>query len=174
MGYRRHNYTGSDNEQLIRKSVAAESEDRPHNPLPPNPMMLINESMRLWQHLVEDGAPTQFMQNSSRVILRELGHKSGIFQLDLSKATHLKPPTISVALQKMETEGLVTRIVDDADMRATRVYLTEKGRELNDQVRDRLVNADNVALSGFSEDEQEQLMSLLIRIRNNLAENVKK
>lgn len=167
MSIRRNNYTGNENEQIIKNT--AENADGENKRPPKNPMMVLHEVARRWHHLVEDGAPTQFMQNSSRAILRVLSQKTGICQLDLSKATHLKPPTISVALQKMEAEGLVTRIIDDVDMRATRVYLTEKGNALNDQIRDRLVNADMIALSGLTEEEQKTLMGILERLNENLA-----
>lgn len=167
MSYRRNNYTGNENDQIIKHSAKRDMNEDSRPPI--NPMMMLNEVARRWHHLVEDGAPTQFMQNSSRAILRELGHKTGICQLDLSRATHLKPPTISVALQKMEAEGLVTRIVDEVDMRATRVYLTEKGENLNNQIRARLVNADSIALSGLTDEEQKTLMDILERVMNNLA-----
>lgn len=167
MAERRNNYTGGD-------IVSAEQKDHRKDKHPPiTPIMILNDVARRWHHLVEDGAPTQFMQNSSRAILRELFFKTGVCQLDLAKATHLKPPTISVALNKMEQEGIVTRSVDNNDMRATRVYLTDKGIAMNEQIHDRIVNADTVALRGFSEEDKATLASLLDRIRNNFLEETK-
>lgn len=149
----------------------SDSSQMPERP-PITPIMTLNDVARRWHRLVEDGAPTQFMQNSSRAILRELSFKTGLCQLDIARATHLKPPTISVALNKMENEGIVTRVVDSVDMRATRVYLTEKGKEINAQLYSRICHADEIALRGLTDEEKDTLLSLLERIRNNLKEEI--
>ncbi len=167
MAERRSTYTGSD------ALPTEQREPRQRRRPPITPIMILNDVSRRWCHHVEDGAPTQFMQNSSRAILRELSFKTGVCQLDLAKATHLKPPTISVALNKMESEGIVTRSVDSDDMRATRVYLTDKGIEINEQIHNRIVMADAVALRGFSEEDKATLADLLERIRDNFVAETK-
>ncbi len=146
------------------------------SPTPPpkpklNPIMLVNEIGRLWHRLVENDAPEEFRQKSNRAILRELSIRDGVYQLDLAESTHLKPPTISVTLGKLEADGIIFRTVDPMDLRATKVYLTEKGREINSKLHSRLKNADEVALRGLSEEETELLLSLLYRIKDNLAES---
>lgn len=163
----RRKYTGHEQQHAIKANPNTLFKDVERPPV--TPIMILNEVARLWHHRVEDGAPTQFMQNSNRAILRELSFKAGVCQLDLARATHLKAPTISVALNKMENEGLVTRIADEMDLRATRVYLTEKGLDINNQLRDRIHEADKVALSDFTEQEKKTLISLLERIKNNLS-----
>lgn len=167
MAERRTNYTGGD---LIQTENTDHCKD---NRPPITPIMILNDIARRWHHLVDDGAQTQFLQNSSRAILRELSFKTGVCQLDLAKATNLKPPTISVALNKMESEGIVTRSIDSDDMRATRVYLTAKGIAMNEQLHERIASADAVALRGFSEEDKATLASLLERIRNNFLEENK-
>ncbi len=165
MSERRSNYTGTESDKKKKYEPVPENKTPRHHI---TPIMVLNDIGRRWRQIVDDGAPTQFMQNSSRAILRELSFKTGLCQLDLSRSTNLKPPTISVALQKMEAEGLVMRVVDDVDMRATRVYLTEKGKSINEQLFERFRTADEIALEGLSEEELLTLTSLLERVRNNL------
>ncbi len=165
MAERRANYTGKEHNELIRRTMRKE-EDRPTPEV--TPMMLLQEITRITRCMTEKDVPTQSMQNSSRQILRALGHKGGMCQLDLAKMTHLKPPTISVALQKMESEGLVTRVIDEKDGRATRVYLTEAGNSINEKVVDRIREIDAAAMQGVTEEESAALASALIKIRDNL------
>lgn len=165
MAERRSGYTGAEHEELIKRTMEVSDEKKP---ITTTPMMVLNDVARLACGLVEDGAPTQFMQNSSRLILRVLAQRGGICQLDLARATHLKPPTISVALSKMEAEGLVTRTVDGTDGRATRVYLTDKGISINEQLYERIRDVDSAAIEGLTVEECEALLATLEKMRTNL------
>ena len=169
MSNRRGSY--KNNQPLPNDIFNAES--KPTAPPPPklNPIMLVNEVGRLWHRLVEDGAPEEFRQKSNRAILRELSIRDGVYQLDLAESTHLKPPTISVTLGKLEADGIIFRTVDPMDLRATKVYLTEKGHEINAKLHSRLKNADEAALRGLSEEETQTLLSLLGRVKDNLTES---
>jgi DNA-binding MarR family transcriptional regulator len=107
------------------------------------------------------------MKASYRQLLRPLSTKDGVTQLDLVRVTKLKAPTISTTLRNMETDGLVRRETDKEDARATRVYITEKGREIDKKIRSSNVRLERSFLSGLSEDEKEQLTSLLNKIKEN-------
>ncbi len=168
MAERRSNYTGAEHAEIIKRTIEAAENDQME--ITVTPMMLLNEITRMASCLVEDGAPTQFMQNSSRLILRVLSCRSGLCQLDLARATHLKPPTISVALSKMEQENLVTRVVDGTDGRATRVFLTDKGIEINEQLKERIRTVDAAAIKGLTDEDLEALGATLEKIRRNLRE----
>jgi len=96
-----------------------------------NPMMLIGEVARLMgEKIREKYDDNPIVQKSGRILMIELSKKDGRTQLDLANATHLKAPTISVALQKLEKAGFVLRQPDEYDLRATRVFLTEKGKSM--------------------------------------------
>ena len=139
----------------------------------PTPPMLVNEIARLFHAKMRSFESDSMMtQDSVRLILRELGHADGCSQLDLVKKTHLKPPTVSVTLRKLEEEGLVKREADPMDLRVTRVYLSEKGQAHHQTVRERLCSVDEMLMQGFDEEETRQLLQFLARMRNNiLSEN---
>ncbi len=140
-----------------------------------NPMNLINEIHRLMGDKIRaNGGEHPVTQKSGRLLLMELSLKDGRTQLDLVHATHLKAPTISVALQKLEKEGFVSRRPDEYDLRATRVFLTEKGRELDNKIRKRIQEEDNAALKDLTASESETLMRLLMKIKNNLIDESEK
>ncbi len=135
----------------------------------PHPMMLIHEVCRLMGDKIRaKGAGSPIEQRSGRLLMMELSKEEGRTQLDLVKATHLKAPTISVALQKLEADGYVMRKPDENDLRAMRVYLTDKGRALEDGLKKRVQEEEKAAASVLTEEECEILCSLLVKIRSNL------
>ena len=111
-------------------------------------------------------------QHSRRLILMKLAREDGITQRELVKDSRMTAPTISVALRSLEQEGLVERRGDEDDMRAVRVYLTEKGREIDRMNRNRIQCVDEIMMRGLSESEQQTLMKLLLRMRENLTKEL--
>ncbi len=107
-------------------------------------------------------------QPGARAILSMLAVSDGQCQRELVQKTHLRPPTVSVILQKMEEEGMVERRSDDGDRRIIRVYLTDYGRAMDARAIARIQKTDALALAGLSEEETATLMTLLGRIRDNL------
>ena len=135
----------------------------------PNPPMLVNEIARLFNARMRmydlEGVMSQ---DSARLIMRALIRGDGCSQLELVKQTHLKAPTVSVTLRRMEEEGLVERRQNELDMRAVRVFLTEKGKAHNREIRERLNALDEELMTGFGEDEIESLRQMLERMRDNI------
>ena len=100
--------------------------------------------------------------------MMELAKRDNVTQLDLVRATHLKPPTISVTLQKMEQDGIVVRRPDENDLRATRVSLTEKGREMDTQILERFREEERRMESELTAEEAETLERILLKLKNYL------
>ena len=135
----------------------------------PNPPMLVNEIARLFNARMRmydlEGVMSQ---DSARLIMRALIRGDGCSQLELVRKTHLKAPTVSVTLRRLEEEGMVVRRTDEMDMRVMRVYLSEKGRAHNRAVWERLCNLDAELMRGFSEEETAALLQFLERMRDNI------
>ncbi|MBR5681498.1 MAG: winged helix-turn-helix transcriptional regulator [Clostridia bacterium] len=134
------------------------------------PMVLINDLSRLlWKNVREHGIEHPISQKSGQLILLELAKRDGRTQLDLANATNLKAPTISVSLQKLEKEGYVSRRPDEYDLRATRVFLTEKGRALDATIKGHIRREEALATANLTDEESDTLVKLLLKIRENLA-----
>lgn len=140
------------------------------------PPMVLNEVSRLCMtllHKMSGEDPHSTKQHSKRLILMKLSRDDGITQCELAEACKMTAATISVALKSLEGEGLVERRGDEDDMRATRVYLTEKGREVDRKNRERVRCVDGIMMNGLSETEQDALMTVLLKMRENLLEELK-
>lgn len=133
-------------------------------------MMAINEISRLFGRAIRasEKPDSAMSQDSFRLILIALSNHDGITQLELSSFTHLKPPTISITVGKMESLGYVTRVRDENDMRSFKVYLTEKGKREHDEHLSRLKFIEAKVIEELSEEEREQLMDTLMKLRKSL------
>jgi DNA-binding MarR family transcriptional regulator len=135
-----------------------------------NPVKMCHEIAHLFRAKMRDISAGDEMatRHGTRSVLSFLAAGDGVTQLELVNATHLRPPTISVILKELEADGIVERRRDEADMRSIRVYLTDKGRELDSRNISKIKQLDAVALEGLDKEEQEALMRLLGKIRDNL------
>jgi MarR family transcriptional regulator for hemolysin len=156
-----------------KKSVKAMLRDRPPRPPHETPPMIVNDISHLFFGKVRSLEPEGIMsQHSARSILRLLVRNEGLSQTEIAQALHLSAPSVSATLHRMEGEQLVCRRVCDGDGRALRVYLTDKGREYDEQARDMLHRLDEILMEGFDEAETEQLSAMLCRMRENMLRNL--
>ena len=143
-----------------------------HKPHELTPGMLISEISKLFHDKMNQNSEKLGFKNGYRQILRHLARKDGITQIDLVRATHLKAPTISVTLKKMEEEALVSRTTDEKDQRQTHVYLTEKGREMERAFFSKIVETEETLLRNVSAEEKEQLCAILKKMRANILDEM--
>jgi DNA-binding MarR family transcriptional regulator len=72
-------------------------------------------------------------------------------------------------LQRMERAGLIERRPDPEDARVSRVYLTERGRALEQPVLDVWKQLEARTVAGLSLTEQTLLHRLLLQVAANLS-----
>lgn len=105
-------------------------------------------------------------------ILFILWEEDGRTQKEIADRLHLKPATITDGLKRMEKVGLIERRPDPEDRRVTRVYLTDKGRELQAQVEEKLRVLNEEAFRGFTQNEKVLLRRFLLQIKDNLLQAI--
>lgn len=136
-----------------------------------NPVMILNSIARLFDAKARASvALPESLPHSSRRLLRMLSHRDGVSQLELAEHAHLSKPTISLALKKMEELKLIRRENDESDARISKVYLTEKGKELDRNTFNTLQEIDRSVMRGLSTDEIEKVTEILLKMRENLLE----
>ncbi|WDC84520.1 hypothetical protein PL321_01845 [Caloramator sp. mosi_1] len=73
-------------------------------------------------------------------------------------------------LNRMEKAGLVTRRQDEIDQRISRVYLTEKGSQMCEELKKVMADLNDKCFGNFTEEEKEVFKILL----EKMAENIEK
>ena len=101
-------------------------------------------------------------------MLRVLWDQEGLTHTELSRQLQVQPATITKMLQRMEKAGFVVRRHDPDDQRVSRVYLTQAGRAVRDDVQQVWRRLEEEAFAGFTEEESVQLRQFFLRIRANL------
>ena len=106
--------------------------------------------------------------NGHPKILFWLCREAGLTQRELAQRMHISAATLSVSVRRMEAAGLVLRRPDEKDARLTRLYLTEKGEELDRRCRKGREFLINTLYADFSDSDVQTLSSLLTRMTQSL------
>ncbi|MDD2492795.1 MAG: MarR family transcriptional regulator [Bacilli bacterium] len=133
-----------------------------------NMLMLINELSRIIRNWMRIEADKVGVIATYRPILMMLSYQDGITQLDIAKYVHMAPPTISLTLQKMEASKLVRREEDAEDKRQIRIYITEEGRKLDQEMKKIISKIERVALIDITSQEQKVVEEILKKTIDNL------
>lgn len=133
-------------------------------------IMLINDVHHLFKHKSTEKAELIGISPAVNNVLFHLGRTEYLTQVDLVNKTHLRPSSISVTLQKMESDGLITREINPNDQRYIIVRITEKGRILERKIASTIRNLDLEITNEITEEEKEITKNAIIKIINKLME----
>ena len=101
-------------------------------------------------------------------MLNWVSHSPGCGVRDIANGLHVTPPTISVGIHRLVKDGWLEQRSDPTDRRARPIFLTEKGIELIESIKEHRTEMITLFLSGLANDEQEQLIYLLDRAVSEL------
>ena len=101
-------------------------------------------------------------------VLSVLRSREGINQGALADILDVEPITAGRMIDRMQDGGLVERRADPTDRRAWRLFLTERGEQLVEQLQPLAKETSNVALEGVSEEDKLHLLKTLEKMRLNL------
>lgn len=107
----------------------------------------------------ENGVPVGY-----RSLLFHLVHNDGCSQRVLANKAGLQPSTVSIALDKMERDGYIYREKSMDDMRAVKLHLTEKGKNIDKLNRERIAILDERFSKTVTAEEKELLITLLEKV----------
>ena len=119
--------------------------------------------VRVHQALTELG-----LYRGQPAMLFALWRNDGMTHGELADTMHVQPATVSRMVQRMEKSGFVRRETDPDDQRVSRVFLSQAGWDIRQPVRLALKGSETDMLQGFSAQEEETLVALLTRVRDNL------
>lgn len=101
-------------------------------------------------------------------ILMSLWNRDGQYQYELANCQDKDRASITRLIDNMEKRNLVVRIPSKTDRRTKLVYLTSKGRSLQDVLMQLVDQTIAVAVKGIDNEQVEQTKSVLKAIRKNL------
>ena len=132
------------------------------------PVSLIGVISKKINNLTLDTFRKDNVPKGMKLVLQCLINRNGVTQLDIVKFTGFKAPTISIMIQKMEAVGYITRKPDDTDLRAMRVFITDKGISVYENAVKNVKFVEETVLKGISSKELDSLCKTLKKINANL------
>jgi MarR family transcriptional regulator, organic hydroperoxide resistance regulator len=130
---------------------------------------LMMQVSRAHRHKVSTALAEFGLHIGQEILLTYLWEKDGLVQSELAELMMVEPPTLTKMLNRMQQVGLLERCRDCEDGRAYRVYLTDKGRELQEPVTQAWNNVNKQILQDLTLEEQLLFRRLLLQIRDNLS-----
>src|SRR3569833_2952027 len=92
------------------------------------------ESSRILRNYIDQRAKERGTTRAQWVVLFRLRTQEGLSQVDLAEVLELQPISLVRLLDRLVEQGLLERRHDPRDRRANRLFLTEAGRRLADDL----------------------------------------
>jgi DNA-binding MarR family transcriptional regulator len=105
-------------------------------------------------------------------LLVSLWPQDGLTHTEVAEHLCVQPATISRMLDRLVKTGLVQRRTDAEDQRVSRVYLTEKGRELLDPIEQTWQELEEISVANLTIEERLLLRRILLQVYKNLNGNI--
>lgn len=108
------------------------------------------------------------LKPSQAGVLFILSCNGKLSQRELAEKIGITPPSMTVALRKMEDMGYIAKEPDEKDQRIIRVMLTEKGSSFVGKIKEVIEKMEILLYENISREEQLLFRRLLLQMRQNL------
>lgn len=102
--------------------------------------------------------------------IKHNSEKRDIFQKDIEEELDVRRSSVTSVLQLMEKNGIIERVSVSKDARLKKLVLTEKGMEIQRNVHNRILELDKSLRDELSDEEFDQLVSLIDRLSIKIAD----
>lgn len=102
------------------------------------------------------------------LFLLNLYKRDGVTQEELTEELKLDKATTARAIKKLEDEGYVTRVKKENDKRAYKLELTERAKEIREEVYLILDEWESEVTNCLADEEAQELMYLLNKLSKKL------
>ena len=131
---------------------------------------VLHETARMFSKRYDQRAKGLGLTRAQTQLLAYLLYHEGINQARLADLLEIEPISLARLLDRMEQAGWVERRPDPKDRRAWLLYTTDKLKPVFTKMVEIGREVRGEALAGLSQQEREQIMELLLRVRRNLSE----
>ncbi|MBM6686519.1 MarR family transcriptional regulator [Faecalicatena contorta] len=133
--------------------------------------MLLMKSAHLLKYQTVSLLERFDMNLGQAAILFILKRYGNLTQRQLSGRVGITPPSMNVALRKMEEKGLVKKEADPDDQRKTRIHLTDMGKSRIEDLKQLFRKTEEITLQDFREEERLLLRRFLVQIEENIMDS---
>ena len=113
------------------------------------------------RNLLEKSVTEVGLHSGQVFVMMELWKKDGQRQVDLAEKLNLAPPTVNKILGGLLESDFVKRAKYEDDARSTRIFLTEKGKEVKAALEEKWTELEAQTIEGMTQTEALILKQLL-------------
>lgn len=149
------------------KHIHAASREEHYNAVNINDKLIIN--LRDISHTMRFLYEGRGSQKRILIVLDEIG--GAAVQRELTERLGIQPGSASEVFAKLESAGYIRRTPNEADRRTADIELTEAGRISAAEAREQRIRRHEQMFSCLSEDEKNELLSLLEKVNADWKEH---
>ena len=129
---------------------------------------LLQALQRMRADLARSRGAESERQCAAHVLLFPLRVEGPLRQAELAELVNADPSTVSRHVTRLVDEGLVTRVPDERDGRASRLVVTERGNATAEAMRRERADHLREVTADWSEDDLQTLSRLLRRLASDI------
>jgi DNA-binding MarR family transcriptional regulator len=130
---------------------------------------LLAKASQRWNELLQEAFASEGfpeVRASYGSVLLPLFEEDGLRIGEVARRARLSKQTMTTMVRLAERDGLVERRVDESDRRATRVYLTDRGRAFQPVAERILEELDELAQAALGERDMSATARALAKLAN--------
>lgn len=127
-------------------------------------MMAVGRTRRAWMEYNKAIAREIGIPDSYREIIAYLHRHPGANQKNVAEFCNVTTAAVNQSIKEMLAEEYVRKETDESDRRYTKLFLTEKGEEISEKVRERLYQSDRLITDAVTPEKETEMIALLDEI----------
>lgn len=139
------------------------------------PGFIINRTSKLMTDLLHENfkSAKQEVTPEQWIVLDELWRNDGLTQLEIARATFRKQTSTSRILDNLAKRDLVYRAPNPSDRRSNLIYLTEKGKGLQNSLIKIVLQTMEDAVGEIDETDLNNCLQVLTTISATISKKIK-
>ncbi len=128
-------------------------------------MRSINRTHRCYNRYHSEKLQADGISGNQQIYIFQICRHPGISQEQLSQRIAVNKSNVTRQLSALEQNGFISRRSAPEDKRILQVYPTEKAQALYPKVLELMRTWNRLLLEDFSEEEQEQLLTMMMKVQ---------
>ena len=141
------------------------------NPGDASVFMMLNELAHLGRYEAAKRMENLGLKPSQAGILFILNCHGRMSQRKLADEIGITPPSMTVALRKLEERNLVAKVPDEKDQRVINIELSDNGKACVEKLKGIMSEMESTLYRGMTPEEKMLLRRLLLDMRKNLLDS---
>lgn len=133
---------------------------------------IVKLSNRIKRRMRADSEDMGITHAQSRVLhyIAEESLKRNVYQKDIEETFDIRRSSVTQLLQVLERDDMIIREPVAEDARLKKLTLTEKGQNIQQDMKEKIMEMEKELAQNISLEEKEMFLNILYKIRKNLRE----